>query len=76
MTKKEFEKRVAELITFDGAKAVSFNTSKDTDGLFKGLYISRVIAIRNHVVYAYNAYQEPEESNKEITVTYAKCLGA
>ena len=76
MTKKEFEKRVAELITLDGAKVVSFNTSKDTNGLFKGLYISRVIAIRNHVAHAYNAYQEPEESNKEITVTYATCLGA
>lgn len=73
MSKKEFEKIVKAKVTLDGAKVVDMNTTKEKDGLFKGTYISTVIAIRNHVVYRYSAWNNLDN---EVTVKFSTCLGA
>lgn len=73
MTKREFENEVKAQVIRDGAKVVDMNTTKEKEGLFKGTYISTVIAIRNHVVYRYSAWNNYDN---EVTVKYSTCLGA
>lgn len=73
MKKSEFEKFVKSVIIANGAKVVDLNTTLEKDGLFKGTYISTVIAIRNHCVHRYSAWSD---ENGNITVKYSACLGA
>lgn len=73
MTKVEFEKEVKRIVKADGAIPVDMNTTKETDGLFAGTYISTVLAIRNHVAHSYSAWSD---DNGTVKVSYRACLGA